>query len=93
MFFTLTFPNKVHYETKSERPKLFSLPSRGVGFYIKHLLDLPTVSVVLPALLVSLCSGQSVTQHGKLPVAPGCEVRGRGLVVSVPAHEGRTHPP
>lgn len=23
MFFTLTFPNKVHHETKSKKPKLF----------------------------------------------------------------------
>ena len=32
MFFTLTFPNKVHYETKSKGPEFFSLPSHRVEF-------------------------------------------------------------
>lgn len=47
MFFTLTFPNKVHYETKSKGPEFFSLPSHRVEFYIRHLLDLPPASAML----------------------------------------------
>ena len=47
MFFTLTFPNKVHYETKSKAPESFSLPSHRVEFYIRHLLDLPPASAML----------------------------------------------
>ena len=47
MFFTLTFPNKVLYETKSKEPESFSLPSCKVEFYIRHLRDWPPASALL----------------------------------------------
>lgn len=47
MFFTLTFPNKVLYETKSKGPESFSLPSCKVEFYIRHLWDWPPASALL----------------------------------------------
>lgn len=71
MFFTLTFPSKVQNETKSKGPGSFSLPSSGVQFYIKHLLDLPAASAVLWALPLSLVPWMVLPSEETMPMALG----------------------